>query len=754
MEGEQAVNPAPEVAAEEPQPEQAPAEAAAEEQPAAEEQAEGQPAAEEQPADADEPAAEPAAEEQPAAAEPAAEEQPAAGEPAAEEQPANGEPAAAAEAPAKGEQKGDAADGAAGEAGKEPPPAAPAAAAAPGSADGERRPSRPPQIFFNGAPPGVKRDEVEEVFGTYGKVIRVELLMDFTTRQTRGSGFIRYAEYQSAADAVAALHQNYTFPGGTAPMTVRWAGGGEQSDRKRKFEPREEGPVSEEDQRQLFLAKITRQIPEDAILAVLGQYGTVEHLRMFKPTPDAVYHKGCGVVTYSRKEEAEYAMRCLDEVYVWEGMREAMVAKYNESEHNKRRREEDMRSGPHYVSIEQPPVGCDMDALKLFVDGLPTSATAEDIRDVFKGFGRIIQILVARDKDTNEPKGSAYIWYQRRRDADFAARRMNGNSTAFAAFYPQQPAEVPLPAAEGEEAKPAEPAGPPKLTVKIAQSSVKALRRGERPPEWMRQSYGGPPGAPPLNMPPRGPPPGHGYMGGAPPPMGGGYGYGAPAAGGYGAPYGGPPMGAPQAGWGQQGGYGAAPGYGAPAGGYAGGYGAPPAAAPAPYGAPQQQAPPSGYQQAPPAAAPQPGYGQQPHQQPAGGYGQPAAQQGGYSPAAGVAPAGADYGAYYAQQQAPAGQPAAQAAPGQDYSAYYAQQQAGAPQQQAYGAYSQAPAAAAPAAGGYAAAPLQGTHQAQPVGGYASYAAPAAGGQQGAPAQQYGAPAQPQQGYGYGAPQY
>lgn len=34
-------------------------------------------------------------------------------------------------------------------------------------------------------------------------------------------------------------------------MVVRWAGGGEQSDRKRKFEPREEGPVSEEDQRQV-----------------------------------------------------------------------------------------------------------------------------------------------------------------------------------------------------------------------------------------------------------------------------------------------------------------------------------------------------------------------------------------------------------------------------------------------------------------------------------------------------------------------
>lgn len=259
----------------------------------------------------------------------------------------------------------------------------------------------------------------------------------------------------------------------------------------------------------------------------------------------------------------------------------------------------------------------------------------------------------------------------------------------------------------------------------MLQSSVKAMRRGERPPEWMRQLHGGPPGAPPLNMPPRGPPPGA-YMGGPPPHMGGGYGYGAPAAGervgtwptaagsplkprlgprcsrkaaallgnvsrthayapaarprswkrnthpaglapmpagGYGSPYGGPPMGAAQPGWGQQGGYGAAPGYGAPAGGYGGGYGAPPAAGPpAQYGAPPQQAAPPSYQQAPAAASPQPGYGQQPYQQPVGAYGQPPAQQGGYAPAPGTSPAAANYGSYYGQQQAPAGQPAAQPA--------------------------------------------------------------------------------------------
>lgn len=100
--------------------------------------------------------------------------------------------------------------------------------------------------------------------------------------------------------------------------------------------------------------------------------------------------------------------------------------------------------------------------------------------------------------------------------------------------------------------------------------------------------------------------------------------------------------------------------------------------------------------------------------------------------------------------------------PPQDYSAYYAQQQTGAPQQQAYGGYAQAPAAAAPGAAGYgaAAAPAAAGYgaAAQPVSGYGSYGAPAAAQQQQQQPAQYAAPAQqappPQQGYGYGAPQF
>lgn len=44
---------------------------------------------------------------------------------------------------------------------------------------------------------------------------------------------------------------------------------------------------------------------------------------------------------------------------------------------------------PQFVSLEPPPPGCEPDALKLYVGNIPTSYTVDDIRQVFKQYGRV-----------------------------------------------------------------------------------------------------------------------------------------------------------------------------------------------------------------------------------------------------------------------------------------------------------------------------------------------------------------------------
>jgi RNA recognition motif-containing protein len=65
-----------------------------------------------------------------------------------------------------------------------------------------------------------------------------------------------------------------------------------------------------------------------------------------------------------------------------------------------------------------PPVGCAHDAYKLFVGNIPKTCTEEELRPVFESVGPVVELVVVRDKFTHESKGSAFVWYTTKADAD------------------------------------------------------------------------------------------------------------------------------------------------------------------------------------------------------------------------------------------------------------------------------------------------------------------------------------------------
>jgi hypothetical protein len=59
---------------------------------------------------------------------------------------------------------------------------------------------------------------------------------------------------------------------------------------------------------------------------------------------------------------------------------------------------------------EAPPAGCDPDALKLFVGNIPRSYTEEQLQPIFESMGKVVELVVVRDRATHESKGSAFVW--------------------------------------------------------------------------------------------------------------------------------------------------------------------------------------------------------------------------------------------------------------------------------------------------------------------------------------------------------
>lgn len=72
-----------------------------------------------------------------------------------------------------------------------------------------------------------------------------------------------------------------------------------------------------------------------------------------------------------------------------------------------------------------PPLGCQSDAIKLFIGNIPKTYTAENLRPLFDRIGTVIELVVVRDKLTDESKGSAFVWYQTRCEAERAISELH-----------------------------------------------------------------------------------------------------------------------------------------------------------------------------------------------------------------------------------------------------------------------------------------------------------------------------------------
>lgn len=76
-------------------------------------------------------------------------------------------------------------------------------------------------------------------------------------------------------------------------------------------------------------------------------------------------------------------------------------------------------------SHDVPPLGCNPDAMKLFVGNIPKSYTADSLRPLFEAIGTVVELVVVRDKLTDESKGSAFVWYQTRVEAERAIAELH-----------------------------------------------------------------------------------------------------------------------------------------------------------------------------------------------------------------------------------------------------------------------------------------------------------------------------------------
>ncbi|KAL4631660.1 RNA-binding motif protein, X chromosome isoform X1 [Arapaima gigas] len=154
---------------------------------------------------------------------------------------------------------------------------------------------------------------------------------------------------------------------------------------------------------------------------------------------------------------------------------------------------------------------------KLFIGGLNTETNEKALEQYFSKYGRIVEVLLMKDRETNKSRGFAFVTFENPADAKDAAREMNGKSLDGKPIKVEQATKPQFesglrrgppslhPRSHGMRGEPffkgMSPRGPPPM------KRGPPIRNGGPPPK--RPAPSGPIGRPPMSRDrdPYGPPP-------------------------------------------------------------------------------------------------------------------------------------------------------------------------------------------------------------------------------------------------------
>ncbi|KAJ4846733.1 hypothetical protein Tsubulata_041560, partial [Turnera subulata] len=183
------------------------------------------------------------------------------------------------------------------------------------------------KLFVGSVPRTITEQEIRPLFEEHGDVVEVALIRDKRTGQPQGCCFIKYATAEEADSAIRALHNQYTLPGGTGPIQVRYADG----ERERL------GAV----EYKLFVGSLNKQATEKEVEEIFAPYGRVEDVYIMR---DAMkQNRGCAFVKYSHRDMAIKAIKALNGIYTMRGCDQPLTVRFADP---KRPKTGDSRTGP------------------------------------------------------------------------------------------------------------------------------------------------------------------------------------------------------------------------------------------------------------------------------------------------------------------------------------------------------------------------------------------------------------------------
>ncbi|KAH0890097.1 hypothetical protein HID58_052526 [Brassica napus] len=172
------------------------------------------------------------------------------------------------------------------------------------------------KLYVAPLPKTAKEDDVRQVFEKYGNVTEIILPRDKMSGERAAYCFVKYRKLEEGNAAIAALTDQYTFPGEMSPVQVRYAG----AERERI------GVSTVQIPDKLYVRCLNKQTTKTDVHEVFCRFGVIEDIYM--AVDDMKVSRGFAFVQFSRKEMALAAIKGLNGVFTMRGSDQPLIVRF------------------------------------------------------------------------------------------------------------------------------------------------------------------------------------------------------------------------------------------------------------------------------------------------------------------------------------------------------------------------------------------------------------------------------------------
>jgi len=239
-------------------------------------------------------------------------------------------------------------------------------------------------LYVGDLHPDITETQLFEVFKEIGPVVSIRVCRDAITRRSLGYAYVNYHNVGDAERALDLL--NYKELKGK-PCRIMWS--------QRDPSLRKSGNSN------IFIKNLDKKIDNKTLFDTFSRFGNILSCKV--ATDENANSKGYGFVHYEKEEDAEAAIRMVNEKLL--AGKKCYVGKFIPSKARNTDRE------PKWTNI--------------FVKNLPKSLDEEKLRQLFSQFGEITSAVLMSDEN-KVSKGFGFINFKTHEEAKKATEEMNG----------------------------------------------------------------------------------------------------------------------------------------------------------------------------------------------------------------------------------------------------------------------------------------------------------------------------------------